>query len=163
MFFSDEEDSDYVPEESAETTETSDTDKNKANVPNITSNEVPTISSNEALNMPSNELPNAQLCNLIDTDSILIEDDTTSIESDEDESEDPVEVQKELSMLFQQSKQSPIKTYQLSSTNMQPFALKHPTTHKRVALLAPCSFSSTQRQMEHNLRVDHHCDQLIQN
>ena len=54
-------------------------------------------------------------------------------------------------MLFQQSKQSPIKTYQLSSTNMQPFALKHPTTHKRVALLAPCSFSSTQRQMEHNV------------
>ena len=148
-FFSDEDDSDFVPDE--ETTETSDTDKNKVNVPEIASDEVPNNSSKEASIVPSNEVPNIPPSNLVDKGTILIEDDTSSSESEGDKLENPFEVQEELSRLFQQSKHSPIKTYQISSTNMTPFALKHPTTQKRVALQAACSFSPKLCQTKDNV------------
>jgi len=68
-------------------------------------------------------------------------DSNSSSGSEDDISENPYQVQEELTKLFQQSKKSPIKTYQKS--NIKPFGLKHPTTHKKVALLAACSSSQT--------------------
>ena len=114
---------------------------------NNTLNEVEDTSLSEVTNTSENKIPLNQpdsakdisSNNVIENESILIEDSNSSSESEDDISENPYQVQEELTKLFQQSKKSPIKTYQ--SSNIKPFGLKHPTTHKKVALLPACSSS----------------------
>ena len=114
---------------------------------NNTLNEVEDTSLSEVTNTSEKTIPinqpdsakDVSSNNLIENQSILIEDSNSSSESEDDISENPYQVQEELTKLFQQSKKSPIKTYQ--SNNIKPFGLKHPTTHKKVALLPACSSS----------------------
>ena len=114
---------------------------------NNTLNEVEDTSLSEVTNTSGNRITISQHAsakdissnNLIEDESILIDDSNSSSESEDDISENPHLVQEELTKLFQQSKKSPIKTYQ--SNNVKPFGLKHPTTHKKVALLPACSSS----------------------
>ena len=116
---------------------------------NNTLNEVEDTSLSEVTNTSENRIPINQpdsakdisSNNVIENESILIEDSNSSSGSEDDISENPYQVQEELTKLFQQSKKSPIKTYQ--NSNIKPFGLKHPTTHKKVALLAACSSSQT--------------------
>ena len=164
--FSDDEDSDYEPDD--ETTETTDTERNKLEVQNISSNETSNIASNEESNaqanktidninnvgkkLLSNEEQNTRPSNLIGSDAILIDDSESSSESDDNLSQSPRQIQDELTKLFQQSKQSPIKTYQV--TNHKPFALLHPTTHKKVALQPACSISPRTSAIEHSKNIE---------
>ena len=101
--FSDDEDSDYEPDD--ETTETTDTERNKLEVQNISSSETSKIASNEESNAQANEtddkfnkvvqklLPNeeqnARPNNLIESDAILIDDSESSSDSDDNLSQSP--------------------------------------------------------------------------